>query len=224
MPLSKLKKTLLAVPGALILGAFGSGLWELGVRPGGSWLMKAIFTFVTFGSKVLMDKVYLEASKGNHEGIAISLTNIVLNTWLFSVGFYVVRLSLKLEAAKRSMDEITQGTGKPSQPQDRAALIQKANSLSRTTGRLRFVIYALTLIMAGLFMTEIFKGIAANGAYTYFDQSFKICRPYMTDGEAQMIESKYASIRTRDEYMQVINGLQRIADEKKLRLPDTKPW
>ncbi len=43
---------------AIILGAIGSALWEVILRPGFSFLGSAVLTAITFGSQVLTDDIY----------------------------------------------------------------------------------------------------------------------------------------------------------------------
>jgi hypothetical protein len=46
----------------------------------------------------------------------------------------------------------------------------------------------------------------------------------IVDHEAQMLESRYAAIRGRADYIIIVNDLKRIADSNHLKLPDFDPW
>src|SRR5579863_8528148 len=78
------RKIALGTLGTLLLGALGSGLWELALRPGGQWLGRAFLSLVTFGSRYLKDQVYIEAARGYHEASATEsyLLLIVLMSWI----------------------------------------------------------------------------------------------------------------------------------------------
>jgi len=47
MNLSLWKKVVLGIVGTIVLGAFGSGLWDVGLKPVGQWLGRAILDVAT---------------------------------------------------------------------------------------------------------------------------------------------------------------------------------
>lgn len=57
-------KIVATIVGTLVLGALGSGLWDVVVKPGGRWMGRAILTAATLGSSGVKDAVYREAAKG----------------------------------------------------------------------------------------------------------------------------------------------------------------
>ena len=81
----------------------------------------------------------------------------------------------------------------------------------------------ILLPMSVLFLVSL-KIEEANVAYTFFAQSMAICRPYMADKQAETFSSRFASVRGRADYMNIIAELRRIAASKQLTLPDYKPW
>jgi hypothetical protein len=70
MRLSGFRKIALGLLGTILLGALGSGLWDLALKPGGRWLNEVFLTAVTLGSDYLKDQVYAEAARGYHEAAA----------------------------------------------------------------------------------------------------------------------------------------------------------
>ncbi len=85
------------------------------------------------------------------------------------------------------------------------------------------------LVPFGLFIfvqyqVQSLKVEAANDAYTYFRQAKSICRPYMTESQAQMFDARFAAVRSRDEYIEIKGDLERLAKGNNLRLPDFTPW
>jgi len=56
------KRAVLAVIGAIILGAIGSGLWEMIAKPGLSSLGRLFLTLVTFGSESARNNAYADAA------------------------------------------------------------------------------------------------------------------------------------------------------------------
>jgi hypothetical protein len=82
----------------------------------------------------------------------------------------------------------------------------------------------LMFLFSSVQLISYLKLVEANGAYTFFAQSMKICRPYMDDHQAQMLESRFASIRGRTDYIDVTNEVRHIAATNRQTLPEFKPW
>src|SRR5260370_30055063 len=101
--MSKWKKVALGFVATILLGALGSGLWELALRPMGLWLGKTIPTAATLGSTAAKDQIYLEAAKGIHEAASLELFWLTI---LFLVGLSAAVggfMSGKKSAAKSNL-------------------------------------------------------------------------------------------------------------------------
>ncbi len=51
-----------------------------------------------------------------------------------------------------------------------------------------------------------------------------ICRPYIDDQQARMLESRLASIHGRADYLAIISDLKGVATSNKRQLPAYDPW
>ena len=87
-----------------------------------------------------------------------------------------------------------------------------------------FVGLAAHLYFYGTSVVSTLKVIAANDAYTYFAQSITICRPYLTDSQTEVFESRFAALRSRSEYIRITDDLIKVAAANNLRLPEHKLW
>ena len=210
MQVRELKRGALWVLATVILGALGSGLWDIGIRPGGQWCWHALLTTVTLGSKVLKDQVYLEAAKGDHEGAA-RLSVTVLG-WLFGAGSGIVLASMTYILGERKARE--SGTSR------------SISFLARLGGHRATVwsVILFTIFLTVLFNIQSVKISASNQAYTYFQQSLTICQPYLSEHQAQMFKSRFAALQSRDEYIAIMNDLKQVAASNHLNLPNFNPW
>jgi hypothetical protein len=82
----------------------------------------------------------------------------------------------------------------------------------------------LFFLLSGAYLVDYLKANAASEACTFFTQSIAICKPYIDDHESKVLESRFASIRGRADYMSVMDELRQIAASKSLQLPDFNPW
>src|ERR1017187_8007695 len=216
----------LGIVGTLVLGALGSGLWEIGGKPIGQTILSGILTAVTFGSTALKDSIYQEAAKGNHEGASLDiwLTLVVvyvgllalLVTWNFSETSRLYKHFKSLEAAVTGQET---NVG-----EEFLSLAREVTPKLRLLKKLGVVVTCAAVFLAGSKLTDTIKMMASNAAYTFFDQSFVICRPYLDEHTAQVIKSRYAQVHTRDDYIVIVQNLRSIATSNHLRLPSYEPW
>jgi len=195
----------------ILLGSVGSGLWEIALKPGGFWFWHSILTAATFGSKFLKDQVYIEAAKGNHEAIAGH------SAWILSLFLGIVSGAATSYALINLKKMRTHENGES----DWARILFTSKTFIRYF--MLFVIFFVVYIMTTFFIQNL-KVTTANELYTYFEQSLNICRPYISENQEQVLMSRYAALRTREEYIEITNDLKQIADSNHLNLPEFKPW
>lgn len=220
MQISGWKKATLGIVGTILLGALGSGLWELALRPAGQWLGNGVLTAASLGSSALKDQVYIDAAKGYHEESAnSSFVELTPLTLFFCTAAYLwVNSRIRGHAPEKQFD----ADGKPQAEVDAR---EKQIRVWKTEGHfLMNVLLLFGLLTFGDYAVQSLRDRAADDAYTFFAQSMIICKPYMHDDQAQTIESRFASIRGRADYINVTDDLRQIAASNHLRLPDFTPW
>jgi hypothetical protein len=212
MQINGWKKAALGIGAAILLGGLGSGLWDLALKPGGQWFGHALFTLVTLGSKVLKDRVYLDAAKGQHEDAAI-FTLLMLGAYgSLGLGMIAGRVSLVLGDTKRNPPE--------------TEAVQMSNFMVRL-GNARTTALVVLLFLAFLLSLQIMvetKVEVANQAYTRFEQRLVICQPYLSERETQIFKSRFAALQSRDEYIGIMEDLKHVAAANQLSLPKFEPW
>jgi hypothetical protein len=61
-------------------------------------------------------------------------------------------------------------------------------------------------------------------AVTHFEHSMAICRPYLETGEEAKILSEFAQIKTRDDYVRLLQRLDGIAHRHGVALRAFSAW
>ena len=78
-----MKRKILAIAGALLIGALGSGLWEL-IKPLFGWFASVSLDIVTLGLESLRDGLYADAAAQESERIS-SLILVLLSGIMFGL-------------------------------------------------------------------------------------------------------------------------------------------
>lgn len=173
----------------LILGALGSGLWEIAVKPIFSLLMTLALNVVTLGLESLRNDMYADVARGFHEAPSLMLLGITITG---SVGFLAGYLFGGWYFPKTKGGN---GSG------------------------LLFSLKLIILFGVILIFFILFRSTYINRAITHYEQMTAIVAPYITEHEKIDIKSKFAQIKTKDDYVRIINRLTQVAQENKLYVP-----
>jgi hypothetical protein len=222
------RKWWLTIIGTIFLGALGSGLWELAVKPPGTWISKAMYTVVTLGSHRLTDAIYREAARGHHEQASLDVL-VILFAGIASLAFYIsTNILSDLSVSDRS-DEIRKAYHDTTLAdfEEHTKQLKAQTALLRAEIRLikrrslRYVLGTCVMVMLMLVMLS-FSCLRLQLASTLnqgFEQSMVFCQPYIDEHSALLLRSRYAGIQTKADYERIMQDLNRIAVANRLILP-----
>ncbi|MEO6816232.1 MAG: hypothetical protein ABI177_05975, partial [Edaphobacter sp.] len=144
--------------GALIVGAIGSGMWDILVKPSGKWIGQAILTAATLGSQKVKDSVYVEAARGLHDAPSLLILGALASIVLV-LPFYLLASTIlvHLKFRKTLREAIETESGQESEADDDTKLTKSDRRISefrrsidkskKVVGRLLPITYVTTLIV-----------------------------------------------------------------------------
>ena len=98
------------------------------------------------------------------------------------------------------------------------------NRLKRQIKRLdRMNLLGLVFILSVLLFQRITLSYV-SGAITHFEQVYTICLPYLSESERASIRSDFARIRSKKDYVQVLDKLQETALKHSVLTPNFAAW
>src|SRR6266536_2883145 len=189
----KSTKIVLGILGTIVLGALGSGFWDLCLRNLLTWIGHGILSAITLGITSVRDSFYVEIAKGRTDRIGIYLLT-------FAFIFFGALIGVFMRGgrfAQRLHGEMT--------PAD-------YRFLRVTVGFSFLLLYSILL----------FRSISVSyttSAIDHFEQAYAICLPFMSSFERDEIRSDFARIKTKGDYVSVLARLDRKAHEHKIDLP-----
>jgi hypothetical protein len=181
-------KRILTLAGLLLLGAVGSGIWDLFLRSASLNIGAGLVGISTLGITSLRDGLYTDIASGNFDRASILI--LLLITGLGS-GFVVgvVTSDMTLGPAKRVLDK--------------AGLKPIAIIIAVTIG--------FTLMMTA-------RTVYVMMAIASVDQLKVIIAPLVTENDRLILASRLARSTTRAEYVGVVKEMQAIAKTNKIEL------
>jgi hypothetical protein len=85
-------------------------------------------------------------------------------------------------------------------------------------------------VLALLFLTASFLYVQftlikyTNGAITHFQQCFAISRPFLDTNQEKKMLAQFAQIKSREDYLILINQLYEIGQENNVSFPSFAIW
>jgi len=190
------KSKIFWVIATLFIGAISNGVWEYMLKPLCSFAIRIILNITTFGIEFYKNDIYIQISKGFREYPSIFL--VTLCTAL------LIGIMLGSTIGWETRKKIT-------------ASEEKFKIFSRV-----FIIYTLFVIVVVIFAVARIQYI--NSAVTHFKQLYDITSPYIDDKAQEIYVSKFAQIRNKKDYSDLISEFEAIAKKNGQNIPEFTIW
>jgi hypothetical protein len=184
-------------------------------------------TVTTFGSRTVKNQIYVECAKGPHEAAAIALLSLFGGAITVApIIFAAETLNLRRRARTIAdqLGALERGEKLDVEDQSIAELKARLRRVDRQRVGVLYPLLFTFFVLVGFVGVDFLKIVRANQSYSFYSQSMTICRPYLDDRRAELLASQFAMVRSRDDYMNVIQQLRQVADANHLQLPNFSPW
>jgi hypothetical protein len=189
------KKTILSASGVIILGALGSAFWENILKPFAPLFFHFLLSVSILGLEVFKNNIYLEIAKGLHERPSLELFSMALGV-LAGIGFGI---TFGLIRGSRSKSDVTESIINPL--------------------RSRGLTLSLALFLAAGMTISFVQATYENKAVTYYKQLVAIVGPDISSAQILDFDSRFAQIRTRQDFVSIIDELKKISLDHGRTLP-----
>lgn len=210
-------KPYFAVPGAVLLGAAGTALWEL-MKPLTSKLYFLVLDLATLGLSSQINNMYLEIAKGLHEKSSIQI-------YVFIMAFVITTGLILSIFYFRKLNQLLKKSSSSHYREAESVMIELEKSIKwfETWGRKIAVFFLLYSIFCSVFLfVSILEDLYINDAIVYYSQLEKISAPYLSEKETIKINSDFSKIKTRADYIKATNELVKIIRENNDTPPEFK--
>ena len=191
----------------ILLGAVGSGFWNVALGPALAWTGNVLLSAASFGIEATKNVTYCEIARGFHEQAAV--------TWLCTFSLFLMAIPFQCL--------FFYFFGRPIRKVLRRSITGTNSTPPRPTRTLLIICFVL-LFSSSFFLVEYMFVAYSNRAITHFRQSFAICAPYMEDADEEEILAAFAKIRTKSDYVDVLERLSKVATNAGQELPSINAW
>lgn len=201
MPVSR-KQVVRGILGLLLvvfLGALGSGLWLHALEP----FVRFVLRLASLGFDTYKVDVYKEIARGLHEYASSALFGTITAIW---VGLQL-GLLLALFALMRSKAKLRER-------EERIRLAKKW-----------FYAYGLLVVfLSTAQLIAVARHTYINSAVTHFRQVLRIASPYLDESEQAVIVSQFAQVKSKEDYVRIVDRLADTAETHRQNVPPFDPW
>ena len=191
-------KKIVAVVGVILIGALGSGLWDLFLKQEFLYFGSFALNISTFGISSYRDSIYADISQGHADHASMLILSFCYGALL------AVCISISIDAYRILYTEISH-------------VDQKAR---RERGRKYFPYLILILYMGvGVLTIMGFKTIFVMDVTSYIDQLENIASPFISENERLTFISRIARAKSRSEIVGIIDDLKLIAKNNNINPP-----
>ena len=209
----------LTVTGALILGALGSGLWELLVKPLLFWVSTLFLNVATLGINSLRDGLYEEIARGNDPSGLVTF-NLVIS------GFSIFVISILFFAPLA----VWQITGEILRKRNLVRANAVISKLQLPSQRLRVLrrgligLGAVASLELGLFFIILTRETFVANGVIYLEQSQRAIAPHLTNDERIGLRSRAAQMQSKVDFDKLNAEILKVALENKVQLLKFTPF
>lgn len=232
------RKILGAIAGTIVLGALGSGLWDIAFKPVLGSTRDIVLNLLSFGIASIKNSTYAQIAKDFHEEASMNVLFFIILAFTFVgiglviIGFYQRRLLKKsskgLENTLAKL-KAPDSSGSLDLERTRKELISEGEDLIRRSSRrgLEVGLWASTIILVfglSIIVSDFVRFSYANSAISYYHQLESISTPFMDQSERLSIRGKFSQIKSRQDYAAIIQRLQTVAKENGQSVPEFNIW
>jgi hypothetical protein len=246
---AKYWKEITGIVSLIILGAIGTALWEVVLKPSSSWLLRKFLSVTTFGLDRAKNNIYKKIAPGQEESFSKFIAFYF--AILFSITLIIVMITFKskvIEGFKVQHDKLIsmeKEIEKFINPEKEPSISDKSAKLKQDVLQLRTdinelkgevikieryanIFYIISIIgviyLIIMVWSEFLMLVYINNAIRYFNQLVRICAPFMDKAERLNILSEFSRITSPRGYMELIERLKKIATEHEFNVPGFWVW
>lgn len=216
--------------GTIVVGALGSGLWDIGVKPSLTWVLRSLLDIVTLGSSTIKDSAYAAAALDQTAAPSAYVYQMLISflwsplalflAWEFGFTPERVRRLILRNSAARSPDD--------NSTDRRIACLELQTEQSEARRKSLRHLRRILLVVLGLLIGYVTaRALVHNQSlliWRSFQADMKMCAPYLTDSEEEKLQSDYSAMKSKADFLRVLKPLQNLAQQHELRLHSENLW
>lgn len=205
---------------AILIGAIGSGVWDLIAKPGLSKFGNLFLTIFTLGSNKIRDYAY-SAAASDPSPIAPLIILFCFSFLPIFLALYVWKNEFADEIYESRFEKKYYGWNEEEILKDLEINIKKNSKHIRRISLLLISSSLLLFVYGQVGMSVLNQGVYISRA---FKTNIIICAPYIDDQEEEVLWSEFSRVKTKNSYLEIDAKLNEISKKYNVNLVDINLW
>jgi hypothetical protein len=221
----------LGVLGTIILGALGSGLWQSLLGPAIHTISRWVLDIASLGLTSYKNGVYKRIAVDDQ---SIAAFNAYLTVWgvyaIIVLAYAAFSFNWTSRYRRQVEDALKAISDAPSNPEPEIstdALRQRLRGVLKSQGRLRLGLYCFSLFMGVALVSDLISLTRLSyvtSADAHYHHVMRIVSPYLDAREQAQVESDFAEIGSREDYVSLLSRLEGECKAHGKTVPKFDPW
>lgn len=194
-----------------------------------------LLNIATLGMQSFKDSCYRLIAQGFTESASYSLLSEFNGLYISACllgSLYFFQKSREASSQKKEFDEMLESSAGQESTEGSSAgtnisIEERQRKLSNLLIKLKALVWCFILLAVFIVSVKVLgsvKNSYVRSAIIHYKQITSITRPYMTEKEFQIIESKFSQIAGKTDYASVMVGLYAICDKNGIKHSTFTPW
>lgn len=212
--------------GTIFVGALGSGVWQSLLGPALHVSTRWLLDVASLGLRSYKDGVYQQIAVDNQPRVDVATLYMV--TFLYG-SLTIVAFSYafaQLQSFFQRTERMSGNTPEPAMTTPES-FRQELEAVVKSLRRTRLVGYACMLLFA-VFLVNQSVNMArlsyVNSADAHYHHVLRIASPYLEAHEQAQVESDFAQVSSRDDYVRLLSRLESECKAHGRTFPKFDPW
>ncbi|MCF8382939.1 MAG: hypothetical protein K9G39_04985 [Chlorobium sp.] len=229
------KRKVIALIVAVALSIIGNAVWEYAAKPLLLLSRDLFLDIATLGTQSFKDACYQSIAQGFSESASFSLLfelNVLYITacLLIALHFFLQLRSLTIRVTE--LDEMRKNLSKvekcnPVSIAEKPTIDEQQRELFRSLVKLKVLVWSFVFLAVFAVSLKVMNGVKygyVHSAITHYRQILVTARPYLTENDFQLTESKFSRIRNKDDYASALRSLYEVCDKNGIKHSTFNPW
>jgi hypothetical protein len=224
-------KWTLGILGAIIVGALGSGLWESLLGPAIHAVSRWVLDIASLGLASYRNGVYRQIAADNQSAVGLETLLVINLIAAFAIGWLVttaVKESMSVGSRiQHLLSALAAASPEPRPDASAERIRQEAEGMLELHGKLRLGVYLNSACIIAVLISFIVSHARlsyVSSAEAHYHQVLRVASPYLDANERADVESKFAQIASRDDYVKLLSTLEGQCETHGQRVPQFSPW
>lgn len=210
-PRQRAPGVVIKIAGALVVGALGSGLWEIAFKDAFLWLGNRLLTLVSTVWHGYVDQLHKQIGSSHSDLLVVPLFAFAVVSIFGALIFSLARLFRTLHLAERHL----RGDDIP----PRRSNEERRAELQRLRRKARWVLMPMSVAAAFMLSVQAANTIYTRNASNWSARSIEILAPYIEPNQVLLLRSKLRAVDSASKFYALEDELQATAKRVRIDLP-----